>query len=160
MSTRRKAGGKNMSDGLNVIIVDDEPEVCEVVAKIIKRFYTWGEVYSFTDADKAIAYSRGQKSGVAVFVLDVFMGEETGFGFLDAVADKYPMAYEDTIIMTGNASDDVVNMCIASDITYLIEKPIKPYALQLAVRAIVAKYIKFAKRLLEDPALAESVAGF
>jgi hypothetical protein len=49
-------------------------------------------------------------------------------------------------------------MCVASDITYLLEKPIKPYALQFAVRAIVAKYIRFAKRLLVDPLFAESVA--
>jgi hypothetical protein len=70
------------------------------------------------------------------------------------------MAYEDTIIMTGKASDDVVNMCIASNITYLIEKPTRAYTLQLAVRAIVAKYIRFAKKLMEDPVLAETVARF
>ena len=65
------------------------------------------------------------------------------------------MAYEDTIIITGSASDDIVNMCIAANIHSLLEKPIKGYALQLAVRAIVDKYIQFAKKLLRDPALAE-----
>lgn len=149
-----------MPDNLDVIVVDDEPEVCAVITEMIKSFYTWGVVHSFTDADKAIAHCQEQKVGVAIFVLDVFMGEETGFGFLDSIADKYPMAYEDTIIITGNASDDVVNMCVASDITYLIEKPIRPFALQLSVRAIVAKYIRFARRLIEDPAFAERVAGF
>ena len=149
-----------MSDSLDVIIVDDDPAVCEVVAKIITRFYTWGQVLTFTRSQEAVAFCRSQKNSVAIFVLDVFMGEETGFGFLEAVIDKFPLAYQDTIIVTGNASDDVVNMCIASDITYLIEKPIRPYALQLAVRAIVAKYIKFAKKILRDPALAESIAAF
>ena len=149
-----------MPDNLDVIVVDDEPEVCAVITEMIKSFYAWGVVHSFTDADKAIAHCQEQKAGVAIFVLDVFMGKETGFGFLDSIADKYPMAYEDTIIITGNASDDVVNMCVASDITYLIEKPIRPFALQLSVRAIVAKYIRFARRLIEDPAFAERVAGF
>jgi CheY-like chemotaxis protein len=149
-----------MSEHLDVIIVDDDPAVCGVITEIIKRFYVWGEVVSFTDADKAIAYCTNQESGVAIFVLDVFMGTETGFGFLDAIIDKYPMAYQDTIIMTGNASDDIVNMCIASDINYLIEKPIRSFTLQLAIRAIIAKYIKFAKKLFEDPAFAECVAGF
>ena len=51
-------------------------------------------------------------------------------------------------------------MCVASDITYLLEKPIRAYALQLAVRAIVTKYLKFAKRLLDDPVLAGNVASF
>ena len=97
---------------------------------------------------------------MAIFVLDVFMGDRTGFNFLDTVSEKFPMAYEDTVIITGNASDDVVNICIASDITYLLEKPIRAFALQLAIRAIVAKYIKFAKKLLQDPALAESIGRF
>jgi DNA-binding NtrC family response regulator len=149
-----------MSDNLDVIIVDDEPWICEVLTDIIKPFYVWGEVRSFTDADEAIAYCRNQRTGVAIFILDVFMGNETGFGFLDAIVDRYPMAYDDAIIITGNASDDIVNMCIASDITYLIEKPIRPFALQFAVRAIVSKYIKFARKLMADPNLAETVSIF
>ena len=48
-------------------------------------------------------------------------------------------------------------MCIASDVNHLLEKPIKPYALQLAVRAICEKYLKFAKRLFHDPDFAKNV---
>lgn len=29
-----------MSDGLQIIIVDDDPSVCEVISEIVKRFYT------------------------------------------------------------------------------------------------------------------------
>ena len=149
-----------MSDSLDVIIVDDDSAVCEVIAQIIRRFYAWGQVRTFTRAEEAVLFCHTQKSAVAIFILDVFMGDETGFSFLEAVVDKFPLAYQDTIIITGNASDDVVNMCIASDITYLIEKPIRPYSLQLAVMAIVTKYIKFAKKILQDPILAESIAAF
>ena len=146
-----------MSHGLDLIIVDDDPAICESISSVIKRFYTWGDVITFTDADEAIVYCMSLETGVSIFVLDVFIGDRTGFSFLDTIIEKFPMAYEDTIIITGNASDDVVNMCVASDITYLLEKPIKAYALQLAVRAIVSKYIKFAKKLLQNPALAESI---
>ena len=149
-----------MSEGLNVIIVDDNKEVCQAVFDIIKRFYTWGEVIAFTDAEEAIVYCRSQKSSVSIFVVDVFINDSTGFMFLDNIAERYPMAYEDAIMISGNASDDVVNMCVAANITYLLEKPVKAYALQLAVRAIVNKYIKFAKRLLEDPEFAEDVYKF
>jgi hypothetical protein len=65
---------------------------------------------------------------------------------------------EDTVIITGNASDDIVNMCIASNINYLIEKPMKAYTLKLAVRAIVGKYLRFAKRLLSDSDYVKLVA--
>lgn len=149
-----------MSSGLDLIIVDDDEAVCRSLSSVIERFYTWGEVLAFTDSQEAISHCMGQESGVAIFVLDVFMGDLTGFSFLDAIVERFPMAYEDTIIITGNANDDVVNMCVASDITYLLEKPVKSYALQLAVRAIVAKYIRFAKRLLQDPILAESIEHF
>jgi len=149
-----------LSNGLNLIIVDDDPEVCEVITEIIQGFYTWGDVLAFTNADEATSYCRDQETGVAIFVLDVFLEDGTAFTFLDSISDKFPMAHEDSIIITGKASDDVVNICIASDITYLLEKPIRTYALQQAVRAIVSKYMKFAKKLLADPVLAESIQKF
>ena len=149
-----------MTGGLDVIIVDDEPSVCEVVYGIIRRFYTWGDVLAITNADEAIAYCLSRDTGIAIFVVDVFLGEKSGFYLLNMIEKKFSTIYQDTIMITGNASDDVVNMCVASDVNYLLEKPIKPFALQLAVRAIVAKYLKFAKKLLRDPAFAKSVAKF
>ncbi len=132
-----------MAHGLDVIIVDDDPAVCKSILSVIKKFYTWGEVIAFTDSEEAMTYCLTRDKGVAIFVLDVFMGDHTGFTFLDSIDEKFPMAHEDAIIITGKASNDVVNMCIAADITSLLEKPIKSYALQLAVSAIVSKYIKF-----------------
>jgi len=146
-----------VSDGLDILIVDDEENVCEVIAEQIKEYFTWGEVITFTDVDKAISYCLGRDNGIMIFILDVFVGHDNGFYFLDAIAEKYPFAYQDTIMITGKAGDDVVDMCVAAEVNYLLEKPIRPYALQLAVRAIVTKYLKFAKKLLQDPDFAESV---
>lgn len=147
-----------LSRKLDLILVDDDLAVCEAISETIKSFYCWGDVLAFTDISEAIAYCRGMQAGIALFVVDVYLGEESCFSFLDAIADKFSMVYQDTIIVTGNASNDVVNMCVASNINYLIEKPIRVYSLQLAIRAIISKYILFAKRLLEDPDFAESVA--
>jgi len=148
-----------MSDGLDVIIVDDDPGICEVLSELIESFYTWGEIISFHDPKKAISYCLARDSGIAIFVVDVFLGGLSGFYFLDAVEEKYPTAHEDAIVISGKASDDVVNMCLASKVNYLLEKPLKPYALQLAIRAINAKYLDFAKKLLQDSAFAECVAN-
>jgi DNA-binding NtrC family response regulator len=148
-----------MSDKLDVIIVDDQVDVCEAMAEIVRQFYSWGEVISFTRPAEALKYLRSRSFGVAVFVVDVFLGDRTAFDFLDVIADKYPMAHEDAVIVTGNASDDVVNMCVASNITHLVEKPIQPFSLQMAVRAVVSKYVRFARRLREDPALAEGISS-
>ena len=148
-----------MSDGLDVIIIDDDPGICEVLSELIESFYTWGDVISFHDPKEAISTCLSRDSGIAIFVVDVFLGGLSGFYFLDAVEEKYPTAHEDAIIISGKASDDVVNMCLASNVNYLLEKPLKPYALQLAIRAINAKYLDFAKKLLQDNAFAQSVAS-
>jgi response regulator of citrate/malate metabolism len=148
-----------MADGLDVIIVDDDPAVCEMLSEVIKRFYAWGQVRAFTGAKAAVDYCRSCEYGVAIFVVDVYLDDQTGFHFLDSIQRKFPMAHEDTVMITGKASDEVVDMCVASDITHLLEKPVKAYALQLAVRAIVTKYIRFAKRILEDPGLAQLVSN-
>jgi DNA-binding NtrC family response regulator len=153
-------GGQGMADGLDVIIVDDEASVCETVSKIVSRFYTWGDVLTFTDVDKAVSHCLGSDKTIAIFVVDVFLVERSGFHFLDTVQQRFPTAHYDSVMITGNASDDVVDMCVASDVNHLLEKPIKPYALQLAVRAILQKYLKFAKKILQDPVFAESVARF
>ena len=149
-----------MPDGLDVIVVDDDPDVCELISSTIKRFYTWGKVLSFTDSEKATNYCLARDIGVAIFVVDVFLGGASGFFFLDAIEKKFPTAHSDAIIITGNASDDIVNMCVASDVNHLLEKPIRPYALQLAVRAIAEKYLKFAKKLFKDPTYAKSILNF
>ena len=148
-----------MSDGLDVIVLDDDPGICQVIAELIETFYSWGRVHCFSDPEEAIAFCLDREIGVAIFVVDVFLGGLSGFYFLDAIEGAFPTAHEDAIMISGNASDDVVNMCIAADITYLLEKPVKLYSLQLAVRAIVSKYIKFARRLLNDPSLIEALEG-
>ena len=147
-----------MSDGLDVIIIDDDKGICEIIKELVESFYSWGDVISFSNAEEAIDYCLQRDVGVAIFIIDVFLGGLSGFYFLDAIEKKFPTAHEDSIIISGNASDDVVNMCLASRVNYLLEKPIKPYALQLAVKAITEKYLDFAKKLLRDPTYADSIA--
>lgn len=151
-------GGNTMSDGLDILIIDDEKEVCDVLSSHIRKFYTWGDITTCTDVERAVSYCRSRPGSIMIFVLDVFVGDSNGFLFLDAIADKYPNACHDTIMITGNANDDVVDMCVASGVNHLLEKPVRPYALQLAVRSIVSKYLKFAKLLLNDPEFAGSIS--
>ena len=147
-----------MPDGLDVIIIDDDKGICDIIQELVESFYNWGDVISFSNADEAINYCLQRDIGVAIFIIDVFLGGLSGFYFLDAIEKKFPTAHEDSIIISGNASEDVVNMCLASRVNYLLEKPIKPYALQLAVKAITGKYLNFAKKLLQDSTYAASIA--
>ena len=110
--------------------------------------------------DEAISYCRSRETSIAIFIVDVYLEGKSGFLFQDSINDKFTTANEDTVIISGKASDDIVNMCVASNVNYLLEKPIKPFALQMSVRAIVGKYLQFAKRLMEDSSFAENVARF
>jgi len=149
-----------MSDGIDLIIIDDDSSVCKMISNIVNSFYTWGDVIDFVDVDEALSYCQDCDIGVGIFIIDVFLGDQSGFDFIKKIEGKFPSIYEDTIIITGNASDEMVNRCISSNVNYLLEKPIMPYALQLAVRAIAMKYMTFAKRLLRDPAFAADVSNF
>lgn len=146
-----------MSRGLDVIILDDDQNVCDLLSQMVGSFYTSGRIHAFTDPIEARTFCFGRKSGVAIFILDMFLGPSTAFDFLDSVAVHYPMAADDTIIITGNASEDVVNMCLAAGVNHLLEKPIKAFAFQLAVRSIASKYIRFARKLMRDPALVDTI---
>jgi DNA-binding NtrC family response regulator len=150
---------KAHTNGLDVIVIDDDPGISEVLKELIESFYSWGAVLSFSNADKALAHCLKREVGVAIFVVDVFLQGTSGFLFLDSIEEKFPSAHEDAIMISGKASEDVVDMCLASRVGYLLEKPVKPYALQLAVRAITNKYLDFAKRLLRDPGVARAIAG-
>ena len=45
-----------MSDGLDVIIIDDDKGICDIIKELVESFYSWGDVISFSNADKAIDY--------------------------------------------------------------------------------------------------------
>ena len=147
-----------MSGGLDLIILDDDSSVCNIISDIVKSFYTWGDVICFVDVDEALSYCQSCDIGVGIFIIDVFLGGQSGFDFIKKIEKKFPSIYEDAIIITGNADDEMVNKCISSNVNYLLEKPIMPYALQLAVRSIAMKYMTFAKRLLRDPVFAADVS--
>ena len=42
-----------MSDGLDIIIIDDDSSVCRMLSEIIGGFYTWGDIIGFNDVDEA-----------------------------------------------------------------------------------------------------------
>lgn len=147
-----------MANNLDVVVLDDDPQICTLITDILKSFYVWGDIHAFTNYREALTFCKTKKLGVAIFILDVYLDKKTAFDFLEEIADDYAWASEDTLIITGNASDEIVNMCLPLSIHTLIEKPMKAYTLKLAVRAIVGKYTLFAKRILGDPDFARGVA--
>jgi response regulator of citrate/malate metabolism len=79
-----------MSDNLDVIVLDDDPQMCSFLTEMLKHFYTWGDIHSFTDVREALSFCRHKKPGVAIFILDVYLGKETAFDFLDKISESLP----------------------------------------------------------------------
>jgi DNA-binding NtrC family response regulator len=149
-----------MAYSLDVVVLDDQPEVCEVLSDMLRGFYTWGEIRSFTDPYAAKEHCMAAGSSLAVFVVDVFLEEGlTAFDFLGSLGPKFPMAFQDSIIITGRASEEVVDLCMREEVAFLLEKPVEMYALRFAVRSIVSRYHKFARRIMRDPVFAQDVDG-
>ncbi|KIX15584.1 response regulator [Dethiosulfatarculus sandiegensis] len=146
-----------MAQYLDVIILDDDPIVCRVLKEIVTSFYDWGSVHTFTDFLEARTYCFERDTSVAIFILDVFLNDKSAFDFINEIKLHYPMAPQDTVVITGQASDDVVDLCITTGVNHLFEKPVRRYALQLAIRAIASKYISFAQKLMQDPDFAADV---
>jgi response regulator of citrate/malate metabolism len=147
-----------MSEGLSVMVLDNDPAVSHVLKEMIEQFYSWGNVVAFSRAEAAMDWCFKQDVGLGIFVVDVFLKGMSGFLFLDSIEHKFPSAHQDAILISSKASEDVVDMCLASRVNYLLDKPVQPYALQFAVRAITAKYLDYAKRLMHHPAVAKSVS--
>ena len=139
-------------ENIDVIVVDDSKDVCELITSTIKRFYTFGSVIGFCDVFKAIKYCLGRESGIAIFITDLFLGGASGFFFIDSIEEKFPNARSDAIFVTGNCSYDILELCDTSGINYILEKPIKNTLLKLAVRAIATKYLNFNNKLFRNPA--------
>ncbi|MBI5524579.1 MAG: response regulator [Desulfarculus sp.] len=146
-----------MAAGLDVVVLDDDPDVCDVLGHMVRSFYTQGQVHTFSDFLEARTFCFKRGPSVAIFLLDAFLGQYTAFDFIEAITVHYPMAAEDTVVITGRASDQVVERCLALGVNHLLEKPILPYALKLAIRSIAGKYLRFAPRLNQDEAFARQV---
>ncbi len=154
-SSSREGGPRAWS--LDVVILDDNQVVAEMLQEMVKRFYTWGQVHAFTSLNRARSFCLEREARVAIFILDVYLENGTGLGFIESLAQEYPLAAEDTVIVAGMATEEIVERCLDLGITHLLEKPVNPFGLELAVRSVVAKYTNFLDILSKDPDLEEMV---
>jgi hypothetical protein len=63
---------EHMPDGLDVIVLDDDPGIGEILSELIEGFSAWGEVHCFSELDKAISFCLNRDIGLSIFVVDVF----------------------------------------------------------------------------------------
>src|SRR5215210_1976326 len=111
-----------------VLIVDDEPDVAEVLRE---QMIAWG-YEAVVEADGLAALKRAEEFLPAVVLTDVMMPQLDGFGLLRALREHYPeMA---VILLTGQGSVEMALRAIQDEGAYhYFEKPIDMYKLRIVV---------------------------
>lgn len=115
---------------MKVLVVDDEPEVCELVRVVLEA--DGHDVVTAPDGRAALDALADPAIGAVV--LDVMMPGLGGVDVLGKVDGGLPV-----LILTALAEPDLERRCLAAGASAVMTKPFRVPALQAAVRALVAR---------------------
>ena len=118
------------SHPLCVLIVDDEPSICQALALLFR----WHGIQVVTALSAAQAERILSESRVDVLLIDLRLRDARGDAVLRAAAERDPTYRERTLFMTGDITPEAERIIAATNCPYLR----KPFDITLAVQAIAA----------------------
>jgi DNA-binding response OmpR family regulator len=121
-----------MSARARVLVVDDEPVVCDVLARYLER--DGFEVHTAVDGEDAIA--RFEATDPDLVLLDLMLPRLDGFDVFRAIRQRS----ESPVIMLtarGKVTDRIVGLEIGAD--DYISKPFSPSEVAARVRAVIRR---------------------
>ena len=94
---------KGMKKGITILIVDDDKPVLDFLSEMLREegFLT----APFSDPKDALAYLKDGNE-VNIIILDIFLGETTGFDLLKLLKQELATADIPVIFITGKSVDD------------------------------------------------------
>jgi response regulator RpfG family c-di-GMP phosphodiesterase len=117
-----------------LLVVDDEPNVCDSVHDLLRREFRVLKAHS---ADEG--YKIMQEEEVHIVMSDQRMPQITGVELLAKVKARYPMAIR--MLFTGYADLESIVAAINQGHVYqFLKKPWQPEELESAVRQAAAEY--------------------
>ena len=135
------------TDGLNVLVVDDELILCQSVEKILKR--KGHKVDAATTVAEALK-SLDAGNRYDLIVADLMMPQAGGMELLAAVQGSWPEL--PVLIITGFSSISSAVETTKLGAAGYLPKPFTPEELEKAVEAVMARSPKTAKSAEEDSA--------
>jgi len=134
--TEAQAGGRAVLGGLRVLVVDDETDVCDLLAAILKT--SGAEVMVANSADEAFEALRRERPDV--LLCDLGMPGEDGFSLLRRVRSLPHGEGGETpaAALTAYARDEDRVLALASGFQVHIPKPVEPEELT----AVLLKLVK------------------
>src|SRR5438067_9268351 len=122
-----------------VLIVDDEPDVCDSVHDLLRREFRVLKAHSAQEGIRLM-----QEEEVHIVMSDQRMPQITGVELLARVKSKYPQAVR--MLFTGFADLESIIAAINQGHIYgFLKKPWQPEALEAAVRQAATEYDRLAE---------------
>ncbi len=129
-----------MSQPAKIIVVDDEKQICQNVAKILSK-YDIKVTYALSAKD---AIKKMTEEPYALLITDIVMPEMDGLELLKYVKKEWPQTK--TIMMTAFASIDSAVKAIQMGALDYISKPFTPNELRSTVKQVIrGEIIEFPK---------------
>lgn len=126
-----------------LLVVDDEPEVCDSVFHLLRRNYHVLRATSAAEAVELMAHNE-----VHIIMTDQRMPEVTGVEILQKIKTQYPEAIR--MLFTGYADIQSVIAAINQGHVYrYLSKPWQPEELEAAVADAAAEFARIVKRARE-----------
>jgi response regulator RpfG family c-di-GMP phosphodiesterase len=117
-----------------LLIIDDEPNVCDSVHDLLRREFKVLKAHSAEEG-----YRLMQQEEVHIVMSDQRMPQITGVELLARVKSKYPQAVR--MLFTGFADlESIIAAINQGHIFGFLKKPWQPEALEAAVRQAAAEY--------------------
>ena len=134
-----------------LLVIDDEPNVCDSVHDLLRREYRVLKAHSAEEG-----YRLMQEEDVHIVMSDQRMPQITGVELLAKVKSRYPQAVR--MLFTGFADlDSIIAAINQGHIFGFLKKPWQPEALETAVRQAAAEYDRLTKSEREREALLEQI---
>ncbi len=136
-----------------LLIVDDEPNVCDSVHDLLRREFRVLKAHS---ADEG--YRLMQEEEVHIVMSDQRMPQISGVELLTKVKARYPQAIR--MLFTGFADlESVIAAINQGHIFQFVSKPWQPEELQMAVRYAAAEYDRLETIAREREQLLDEING-
>jgi response regulator RpfG family c-di-GMP phosphodiesterase len=134
-----------------LLIIDDEPNVCDSVHDLLRREFRVLKAHSAEEG-----YRLMQEEDVQIVMSDQRMPQITGVELLAKVKSKYPQAVR--MLFTGFADlDSVIAAINQGHIFGFLKKPWQPEALEAAVRQAALEYDRLTVAERERELLLEQI---
>jgi DNA-binding NtrC family response regulator len=134
-----------------LLVVDDEPDVCDSVHDLLRREFTVIKAKSAAEGCKLL-----QENEVHIIMTDQRMPQTTGIELLTKVRARHPTAIR--MLFTGYADLDAIIAAINQGHVYqFLKKPWQPEELEAAVRSAAAEFDRIVEGAEESARVQEEL---